>query len=284
LGLGLLVATAPPALATDGDRAPTKEEQRAAERKLREAERYLASASAQQAGLSALAICPTSTTTSAPTAASATPLAGSGATTQSCPSVPQGFLAVEARDQINGIYCGPAVGQVISNYAWAMGSGLNKYTQNQLATWMRTNQNGGTGSWWLASGLQTATNGSPRQPGGWQWVVQALQDGNRNGTTGDELHGFVRANISGSRMPLAVSVKPHSRTSGFRLTSWPNPVDSVGHWIAVYGWWDLFDGDDGARTYYTDSSRDEGGSTGKFWDPTRHIAIMIGEHTKQFVW
>jgi hypothetical protein len=39
-----------------------------------------------------------------------------------------------------------------------------------------------------------------------------------------------------------------------------------------------------ARIYYTDSSKDEGGSTGKFWDPTRHIAAMIMEHTQRFVW
>ena len=63
-----------------------------------------------------------------------------------------------------------------------------------------------------------------------------------------------------------------TRTSRFYLTSWPRPVVSVGHWISVYGWYGNYTGNDTARIYYTDSSRDEGGGTGKYWDPTRHIA------------
>jgi hypothetical protein len=94
----------------------------------------------------------------------------------------------------------------------------------------------------------------------------------------------VRANVSGSKMPLAFSLKPHDPNSRYHLVSWPRPVVSVGHWISIYGWYSNYTGTDTARIYYTDSSRDEGGGTGKYWDPTRHVAAMIGEHTRVFVW
>ena len=149
---------------------------------------------------------------------------------------------------------------------------------------MGTDANGGTSSQALANGLEIATRGAPRRPAVWQWVVTPLSDSDRDGHTGDELQGFVRANISGSRMPLAFSLKPHDPSSRFYLISWPRPVVSVGHWISVYGWYSNYTGNDFARIYYTDSSRDEGGGTGKYWDPTRHIAALIGEHTRVFVW
>jgi hypothetical protein len=198
--------------------------------------------------------------------------------------VPQGFLAVEARDQTLGHYCGPAVGQVIANYSWAMGVGKNKYTQAKIAGWMRTDVNGGTSAPLLEDGLEAATNGAPRRPAGWNWVVTDLRDVDADGTVADQLHSFVRANVSGAKMPLAIPVKPHDAASQFHLVSWPKPVVSVGHWIAAYGWVGLWTGNDTSRLYFTDSSRDEGGSTGKFWDPMRHIAALIMEHTKRFVW
>jgi hypothetical protein len=36
--------------------------------------------------------------------------------------------------------------------------------------------------------------------------------------------------------------------------------------------------------YYTDSSKDEGGGTGKYWTPTRWFTLMILEHTRLIVW
>ena len=67
--------------------------------------------------------------------------------------------------------------------------------------------------------------------------------------------------------------------------SWLRPVVSAGHWIAAYGWVGNYSDTQRARAdYYTDSSRDEGGGTGKYWDPTRHIAGMISVHTRVFVW
>jgi hypothetical protein len=85
-------------------------------------------------------------------------------------------------------------------------------------------------------------------------------------------------------MALAISVKPHDVNGRFHLSSWPKPVNSPGHWITGYGWWGLYDGTNSSWMLYTDSSKDEGGATGSFWDPMRHIAGMIMDHTGRFVW
>jgi hypothetical protein len=191
---------------------------------------------------------------------------------------------VEARDQLFGHYCGPAVAQVISNYAWAVASGKNAFTQGEIARWMGTDRVGLTDVFSLEAGLETGTRGSPRRPANWDWLVSILQDTDGDGTLADQLHDYARFNVSRWRMPMAVSVKPHAVTSNFNLPSWPRPVHSVGHWIAIYGWYALFSGNDTARLYYTDSSRDEGGATGKFWIATRHMAALVGEHHRRIVW
>jgi hypothetical protein len=271
-----------PPVPTVPEPALTPEQQAASDRKVAAAQAYLTAVQLQGTDLATLqCITPTGGTSSAPTTGD--PAVGRS-TIQAC-GVPQGFLAVEARDQSSGHYCGPAVGQVIANYSWAMGPGRNVFTQQQLAGWMGTDANGGTSSQALANGLEVATRGAPRRPAVWTWVVSPLRDNDGDGHVGDELHGFIRANVSGSRMPLAFSLKPHDRFARYRLTSWPFPVNSPGHWIAGYGWVGNYSNfNEAARTYYTDSSRDEGGSTGKFWDPTKHIAEMIRVHTGVFVW
>jgi hypothetical protein len=264
----------------------TPEQLAASDRKVAAAQAYLTSVGHDAELATLQCVSPTIATSESTTIApSATPIVSSpDATIQSC-AVPQGFLAVEARDQIFGHYCGPAVGQVIANYSWAMAPGWNVFTQQQLAVWMGTDANGGTSSQALANGLEIATRGAPRRPAMWAWVVTPLRDNDWDGHVGDELHGFIRANVSGSRMPLAFSLKPHDRFARYRLSSWPFPVNSPGHWIAGYGWVGNYSNwNELARTYYTDSSRDEGGSTGKFWDPTLHIAEMIRVHTGVFVW
>jgi hypothetical protein len=273
----------PPPVVTEPPLTP--EQQAASDRKVASAMAYLAGVQAGGRDLVTLSCAvPTGTTTSSDPGATGPGTARVPISTQAC-AVPQGFLAVEARDQIFGHYCGPAVGQVIANYSWAMAAGRNVFTQQQIAVWMRTDVMGGTSSADLAAGLERATRGAPRRPAVWQWVVTALKDNDRDGHVGDELHGFIRANVSGSKMPLAFSLKPHDRFGRFRLSSWPFPVNSPGHWIAGYGWLGNYSNlNEAARTYYTDSSRDEGGSTGKFWDPTLHIAEMIRVHTGVFVW
>jgi hypothetical protein len=268
------VKPTPPADVTTDERPLTSEELHAAERKIAAAEAFVASSAARSDGTVSLGcVTPTSTTERD----------GPGVTANAC-YVPQSYLAVEARDQIRWYYCGPAVGQVIANYSWGVGSGANRYAQETIAGWMRTDINGSTNAYDLASGLNTATSSSPRRPAGFAYLVTALADTDRDGTVGDQFHDYVRTAVSSWKMPLAVSVKPHSPTSAYNLSSWPNAVASGGHWIAAYGWYGYWTGSTFARTYYTDSSRDEGGSTGKFWNPTLHIAQMIMEHTGRFVW
>ena len=260
-----------PAPTTPSEERPlTPEEQAAADRRIAASDAYLRSVDGQGRDLVTLAcVTPTS--------------AGTGADTKTC-TVPQGFISVEARDQTKAFYCGPATGQVIANYSWAMAAGKNKYTQAQIASWMQTDINGATNAPELEDGLERATGGAPRRPANWDWVVIDVRDRDNDGHTGDELQGYVRSNVSGSKMPLAIPVKPHDPNSRFYLISWPRAVVSVGHWIAAYGWVGNYTGTTSARIYYTDSSKDEGGSTGKFWDPTRDIAALIQEHTRRIVW
>lgn len=251
----------------------TPEQQAASDAKVAAAEAYAARFASSGDGLVSLScISPQGATTDG----AATPNAG-------C-ITPSGALSVTARDQIKGYYCGPAVGQVIANYAWAVPSGSNKYSQGTIAGWMGTDVKLSTSAGDLVYGLERATAGSPRRPADWAWVVTQLTDADGDGAVGDQLHDYVRWNVSGSKMPLAFAVKPHDRNSRYHLSSWPRVVDSVGHWITGYGWYAMWTNNDTPRIYYTDSSKDEGGSTGKFWDPTRHIAALIMEHTQRFVW
>ncbi|MGH2385697.1 MAG: hypothetical protein ACRDGB_11705 [Candidatus Limnocylindria bacterium] len=261
--------TMPPAGAP-AERPLTAEEQAAAERKLAASDAYLASVIRQGSDLLSLS-CVTPT--------------GSDpqAVTQAC-AVPQGYLSVTARDQVKNTYCGPATGQVIANYSWAVAAAANKYTQAKIAGWMKTDINGFTNAPELEDGLELGTHGSPRRPTGWDWVVFDVRDRDGDGHTGDELQGYVRSNVSSAKMPLAIPVKPHDPKSKYYLVSWPKAVASVGHWIAAYGWYGSYNGTTFSRIYFTDSSKDEGGSTGKFWDPTRDIAALIAEHTRRIVW
>ena len=265
--------SAPPSAPAGADRPLSRAELEASNRRIAAAEVYAARLALEGSDLVSLAcVTPQSASTS-----------DAEATAAAC-GIPQGFLAVEARDQVFGHYCGPAVGQVIANYSWAMGSGANKYTQGKIAGWMRTDATGQTDAFAMEDGLEAGTIGSPRRPAGWDWVVTDLRDRDADGTTADELHSYVRSNVSSSKMPLAIPVKPHDPNSSYHLSSWPRPVSSPGHWIAAYGWYSTWNGGDTARIYFTDSSRDEGGATGKFWNPTRHIAILIAQHTRRFVW
>lgn len=259
--------------ADPGEPDLTPEQQAASDAKVAQAEAFAAQAVSSGSDLVSLScISPQGTTADGP----AKPMAG-------CVT-PSGALSVEARDQIKSYYCGPAVAQVIANYSWAMPSGSNKYSQPTIASWMGTDTKFSTSAWDLVYGLERGTAGSPRRPANWAWVVTVLSDTDGDGVVGDQLHDYVRWNVSGSKMPLAFAVKPHDRNSRYHLSSWPNVVDSVGHWITGYGWYAFWTNSDTPRVYYTDSSKDEGGSTGKFWDPTRHIAALIMEHTQRFVW
>jgi hypothetical protein len=267
------------------ERPLTPAEQAASDRKVAAAVAYLASSAAQRFGRATLdCAVPEATPPNAATSRSTDLSAiGDPATTADC-DVPSDFLAVSARDQSRGHYCGPAVGQVIANYTWAMPLDANKYGQIKIAGWMQTDANGGTSAHTMEDGLEIATAAAPRRPSDWDWVVTYLKDRNGDGGAGDEFHGYVRANVSGSRMALAIPVLPHERDGRFHLSSWPEPVNSPGHWIAAYGWKGLYDGTNTSKIFYTDSSEDEGGSTGRFFDPMRHVAGMVRDHTERFVW
>ena len=271
-----------PPPATLSERPLTADEQAQADAKVAAANAYLASVAASGADLTTLD-CVTPTATTDPIIGQGTDAVGSP-TPQAC-YVPQGFITVYARDQIKGTYCGPAVGQVISNHSWAMGSNANKYTQGVIAGWMGTDVNGGTNAFALEAGLERATSGAPRRPANWNWVVQPVGDFNGNGDTGDELFSFLRTNVSGSAMPLAIPVKPHDPGAAYWLASWPRAIASVGHWIAAYGWVGIYTkGSSYSRLYFADSSRDEGGSTGKFYNSVLSVAWMIAHHTARLVW
>jgi hypothetical protein len=286
----ILAAAAGPAAATRPHRAGaveqplTAEERAASDRKVAAAQRYLATPEARAAVRVSLVCVTPEGIVPRGTDIGDAGTTGAEPNATGCGGVPSAFLPVSARDQVRNTYCGPAVGQVIANYTWAMAANANKYTQAQLAAWMQTDRYGGTSAHTLEDGLELGTAGAPRRPVGWDWVVTNLTDSDRDGTFGDQLHDYVRANVSGSRMALAIPVLPHEDGGRFHLSSWPRPVNSPGHWIAAYGWLGMYDGTNSSRIYYTDSSQDEGGATGRFWDPMRHMGGMIMDHTGRFVW
>ncbi len=263
-----------------GERPLTSQEEAAADAKAAAARAYVSSLRGSGFGLVTLS-CAIPDTRPADPASPGKNVGKVGLTSVSCAQ--SGFLSVEARQQEKNHYCGPAVGQVIANYAWAMKAGVNKHSQNTIATWMKTNVNGLTNAPELAIGLQKATGGGARTPVNWAWAPTDLRDLDGSGSTTDELHDYVVSAISGWKMPLAFAVKPHDRNSRYNLSSWPNVVSSPGHWIAAYGW----SGSGGlsyARIYFADSSKNQGGGTGKYWNRTAEIAALIGEHTRRFVW
>ncbi len=263
------------------ERPLTPEEEAQSDAKVAAANAYLAGVAASGADLATLnCVTPTATTDST---TEDTEASTDGAAIQAC-YVPQGFITVYARDQAYGHYCGPAVGQVIANYSWAVASTANRYSQGTIAGWMATDANGQTTAEWMEVGLEKATAGAPRRPANWNWVVTYVRDYNGNGGTGDEVFSYLRSNISGSKMPLAIPVKPHASGATYWLASWPRAVASVGHWIAAYGWVGVYSGTSYSRLYFTDSSKDEGGSTGKFYNSVLSIAWMISRHTGRLVW
>jgi hypothetical protein len=268
-----------PPPAAPAERPLTADEEAQANAKFAAAQAYVASVAASGTDLVTLN-CVTPTATAA--------LSGESTDSVGAPApqgcyVPQGFLTVYARDQANGAYCAPATGQVIANYTWAVASWANKYSQPTIAGWMGTN--GGTDAFGVERGLETATWGAPRRPANWNWVVQELRDFNGNGDTGDELFTALRMNISGSAMPMAIAVKPHDPGAQFWLASWPKAVSSPGHWIAAYGWVGVYTKNSNyARLYFTDSSRNYGGSTGKFYNSVLSIKWMVDHHTRRYVW
>lgn len=275
-------AIPPSGAAMSGERPLTARERALSDAKVAAAEAYLARARAAGAGLGSLGCVPNITPSGLPAGPGSTTARPTVAAGTCAPA--SGYLPVEARQQLFDHYCGPAVGQVISNYAWATGSGRNRYTQQVIAGWMKTDVYGQTSAPELAAGLQRATSGGPRHPSRFTWTVTELKDTDRDGTTGDQLHAYLQSAISGWRMPIAIAVKPHEPGVADHLSSWPDPIRSAGHWIAAYGWSGTWGGFPSARTHFADSSEEQGGGTGKYSNLTSTVARMIGDHTGRFVW
>ncbi len=263
-----------------GERPLTAAEKKLSQAKIAAAEAFAARLRSSGFGLVSLACVPNIAPPDG-TAVPSTPAARKPSAEASC-APPSGFLSVEARQQAKSHYCGPAVGQVISNYAWAMASGKNKFGQATIAGWMKTDLYGQTSAPELAAGLNRATSGSPRHKPGFTWGITDLRDGDGDGSTADELQAYLMSAISGVKMPIALAVKPHDPGSAYNLASWPNPIRTSGHWISAYGW--VGTGGDSAKTYYADSSGVQGGGTGKYWNLTSVIANLIDEHTRRIVW
>ena len=279
-------ATPIPTLSSQAPMAPGERPLTAAERalsaaKVAAAESFAARLRSSGFGLVSLACVPNIAPLGSAAGPSATAPASKTASTAAC-APPSGFLTVEARQQTRNHYCGPAVGQVISNYAWVMAAGKNKFSQTTIAGWMKTDVNGLTNAPELAAGLNRATAGSPRHKPGFTWGITDLRDGDGDGGTADELQTYLMSAISGVKTPIAIAVKPHDPGSAYNLASWPNPIRTSGHWISAYGW--AGTGGASAKTYYSDSSAAQGGGTGKYWNLTSVIATLIGEHTRRIVW
>ena len=197
--------------------------------------------------------------------------------------VPQRYLGVQARDQIRSHYCGPAVGQVISNYTWDTGA-QNKYTQTQIAGWMQTDVRGQTSAPELEDGLEAGDRRRPTTAG-----RLGLGDHRRPGSqtrTGPPEMSCTRSCRPTS--PRADAARDPGQATRRGLPVQPRQLAQPGllgraldRRVRLVR---TLERQRFARTYYTDSSKDEGGPTGYFLFATRHLAGLIREHTGRFVW
>jgi hypothetical protein len=178
-----------------------------------------------------------------------------------------GFVSTYARDQDKWFYCGPATVQVVSNKQWGIYSSndnTNKYTQQKISdTWTLTDANGLTSPYREEVGLNGSTSG--RRPSGFAYLRYQV-------TSGSDWHNKIVTDVTDWGMALTASVAPHDPGASYFLSSWPIPTTSgAAHWIVIRGWYGLWDGSMSPYVYYNDSSRDEGGSTGAFSDPSFRV-------------
>lgn len=194
-----------------------------------------------------------------------------------------------ARQQATSYYCGPASGQVVSNYSWGInnaGTGgtttaNNKYTQATIAGWMGTTTAGTSGAnlagvWSSTPSQRTGLNKAANLPSGFGYFYTATG-------TGAQWHSKVITDISTWAMPLVVPVKPHDPGATYRLTSWPNAIQAW-HWIMVRGYQGSWDGTRNPLVFYNDSSGGYSGSTGAFNDPSLDVHYVNALNTGNLVW
>jgi hypothetical protein len=120
-GTAPVSATRPTRAVPTAERPLSPEEQAASDLKVAAALKYLASAQARSFGRVTLACATPDAEAPGTTEPKRDDLSALGgpSTAADC-DVPSDFLGVSARDQTRGHYCGPAVGQVIANYTWAV--------------------------------------------------------------------------------------------------------------------------------------------------------------------
>lgn len=174
------------------------------------------------------------------------------------------ILSTWYRHQAKSYYCGPAAVQVISNHAWNMPSGTNKYGQQTISdTWTHTDADGQTYVWRERLGLNGSTAG--RYP--WPYAEEYV-------SSGAEWHNYVVVDATDWGMPSVALVAPHDPGFRYYLTSWPTAI-YAGHYIVTRGWLYLWDGTRTPIVYYNDGSAGYGGSDGQFSDPAYDIYKTI---------
>ncbi len=194
------------------------------------------------------------------------------------------FVAIYPRQQIKGIYCGPATVQQVINYTrgiFSWDQNWNWFTQKQISDWwLKADANGGTSPYAERVGM----NAGSRLPSGFIYAERQV-------TSGADWHGKIITDVSGWDMPLTAAVAPHDIGFGYFLTSWENhPAVNTGHWIVMRGYYAKWDGTRVPLAYYTDSSGGYGGETGRFVDPSYDIYRTLiktnGVHSqgKWIVW
>ena len=182
--------------------------------------------------------CPTPTSTGDAASASG------HSTTSSC-YTPFKFVLgnVNPRQQEKWYWCGPAVGQVMSNYSWAMGAAQNKYTQAQIASWMRTEINRQTFLGDFIAGVNRAT----RRPSNFVYIQ-------KHAPSFTNWHNTIISGVYNWRLPLAAGVNPHPFGSSVWIVSWPQERNAA-HYIELHGYEGYATTANGSRwVFYSDTA------------------------------
>lgn len=183
--------------------------------------------------------CPTPTSTSDASSASQ-----EASTTSTCYTPFRWVLGnVNPRQQEKWYWCGPAVGQVMSNYTWGMGAAQNKYSQAQIASWMRTEINRQTFLGDFIAGVNRAT----RRPSNFVYMQ-------KHAPSFSNWHNTIISGVYNWRLPLAAGVNPHPFGSNVWIVSWPQERNAA-HYIELHGYEGYATTANGSRwVFYSDTA------------------------------
>jgi hypothetical protein len=190
---------------------------------------------------------------------------------------PGGVVTTYARAQASSIYCGPAAVQVVSNYAWGMSSGSDKWSQWYISShWTYTDTYGQTYVYRERIGLNSASAG--HLPA--NFVYAEYQP-----TNGSDWYNKLITDVSSFSMPQVANLAPHDPGASNWLHSWPVPTSGpAGHYITLYGWSQYWNGTSGPTVYYDDSAGDGGYGAGAYMDPALTVWGTIYNHTDWVIW